>query len=385
MKDDFNERLEKYMNGTLDENDRQEVEKELDKLEKYQEFIDQQIPKEKKALNPSSPINKKCAKMIARGKWKARFQNALTVLSIFVVILIVSSILTNVYYTMGKPEKIETYRDVVQFSISVTHPNLRLSGSGMQVNPLFTVDIDGDLEKRIGGEDKKVGEVEGRFFLTKFSFDPLKLYYNSYNEFFPLYPIRLQPPPKEWDTLEKLHEGTVAEAFLAFDQSYPTEKALKKFKDKNLDLLWLAVDTGWEEDGDDLYFLNSPIGFPYRPMWHQNDYTVDSREVEKGFLGTKTIAESGSAPTVEEYGSGDVRDANFIKTLKLLNKYSEISSNIGTFILEKPNERIKDLEENGVKIYGMTVTGPTKEILKLKEEDWIAGMKVGEVALWNME
>ncbi|WP_428846284.1 hypothetical protein [Metallumcola ferriviriculae] len=31
------------------------------------------------------------------------------------------------------------------------------------------------------------------------------------------------------------------------------------------------------------------------------------------------------------------------------------------------------------------VTGPTKEILKLQEEPWIAGIHLGEVKLWNWE
>lgn len=41
------------------------------------------------------------------------------------------------------------------------------------------------------------------------------------------------------------------------------------------------------------------------------------------------------------------------------------------------------MKENGVNMFGVVVTGPTREILKLKDEQWVGGMKVGEVRLWN--
>lgn len=324
MSDTFKEKLEKYTNGTLDENERIEVEKELDKLEKYQEFIDQQNSKGQKDSKIPSPINKNYAKIISRKKWKARFQNALTVIAILLVITIVSSILSKLYYSAGKPNKIEVYRDIVQFSIATNYLNLQFRGGGLEVNSFFTANLKGDLEKRIGRENKKVGEVKETFLFNQLSMNPLNLYNNSNNEYFPLSIIEKGFYPQEWNTLDKLHEGTVAEAFLKFDGSYSTDEALNKFKDKNLDLLWLAVDTGFKKD--DEYFFPDPIGFPYQPMWHQDDYTVDHREVKKESFFIKSITESASAPDVEDYGSGDLRNENFLKTLKLLQEYPKISS-----------------------------------------------------------
>ncbi|WP_268895059.1 anti sigma factor C-terminal domain-containing protein [Paenibacillus sp. USDA918EY] len=34
-------------------------------------------------------------------------------------------------------------------------------------------------------------------------------------------------------------------------------------------------------------------------------------------------------------------------------------------------------------MYGAVVTGPTKEILKLKEDPEVSAIRIGEVALWN--
>ena len=48
-------------------------------------------------------------------------------------------------------------------------------------------------------------------------------------------------------------------------------------------------------------------------------------------------------------------------------------------------ERIEYLKSHGVNIYGMVVTGPTKELLKLKENTWIASIRLGEVRLWDWD
>jgi len=46
-------------------------------------------------------------------------------------------------------------------------------------------------------------------------------------------------------------------------------------------------------------------------------------------------------------------------------------------------ERIQFLEENGFMVYGAVITGPTKELLKLKEIDEIDGVQLGEIQFWS--
>ena len=41
------------------------------------------------------------------------------------------------------------------------------------------------------------------------------------------------------------------------------------------------------------------------------------------------------------------------------------------------------LENNGFVHYGAVITGPTKEVLNLQEEAWVAALQVDEVRLWN--
>lgn len=46
-------------------------------------------------------------------------------------------------------------------------------------------------------------------------------------------------------------------------------------------------------------------------------------------------------------------------------------------------EIIDYVDEHGVKSYGVVVTGPTKELLKLKDNEYVLYATLGEVDLWN--
>lgn len=48
-------------------------------------------------------------------------------------------------------------------------------------------------------------------------------------------------------------------------------------------------------------------------------------------------------------------------------------------------ERYDYIQANGFKVYGAVITGPTKELLKLREEPGIYQVQLGDVELWNWE
>lgn len=375
LSNEFKQKLKEYMEGSLSGSDRQEIEEELNKLEIYQEYLNEQLKANDNCLD-----DKKHSRILKKGKWKARFHNAFTVIAIVIIFIIVCSVITSIYFSTGEPNRAETYRDVVSSTIAITHPNVTLGSSSMNASPFFSTNLEGDLEKRVGGEDIKVGQLDAHFFFNNLRYDAVKLYSNRRFTFIHPNSEIEDIDNRGWDSLEMIHEGTVAEAYVSFDRLYETDEILKKFKNKDITLLWLAVDTGFIEERDRDY----TIGFPYRIMWHHDDFTLESREEKEGKFFSKIITESRSAPEVDAYGSGNIRNKNFIKTLKLVNDYKSIAKRIDPFIIDKLGEKINYIEMNGVKIYGMVVTGQSKEILKLKEEEWVKGISIGEVLLWNL-
>lgn len=396
MSEEFKEKLRKYSEGKLPEEEQAELEQELERLEVYQGYVNEIMEREDRLSGQqkediskgkgqgkgkkSHPGREK--RIIRRGKWRARIANTFTVLSAFLAFSIISGIITAVFYSTGN--RGEIYSDVVSSAIAVSRPNtiVHLNSDG---NVFFTMDLSGKLLKQIGGETVDVGSFSTPFLLglggvSKFSWTDER----SGGSYYFQYPETgqdsgsLRSDGGEWRKLEKLHEGTVAEAYVSLDRLYSTDELLKKLEPLNLRPVWFAADAGQSKRE---HFAGTPLGFPYNPLWHADDMKVTQTSEEKrGWFG-KITSSSSVSPGVESYGDGALREENFMNTLHLLQQHKRITRNVAPFI--ELDESISYLEEHGVQLYGAVVTGPVKELLKLKEDEWISNMRIGEVRLWN--
>lgn len=394
MSEEFKEKLKKYGEGTLPDEDRDEVERELEKMEAYQAYLEELMGAEKLASGNGKKSNFRKKKgirqgkekrIIRRGKWRARVSNTLTVISAFLMFTIICSFITAIFYGTG--ERVEKYRDVVSSAIAVSQPNTKVHLSSSST-PFFTMNLTSNISKQVGDEQITVGD-----YSIKLLFGWARLYnYSWTNErrgvgYYFVYPQVNQSAENnignssEWERLEMLPEGTVAEAYLSFEQLFTTDEVLKKFENKNFQPLWFAADTGPRTRNP---VISDPLGFPHTPIWHADDMKVirESKEMQRFFRGGSTTRLSTS-PSVDSYGDGDLRDENFLKTLYLLQKYKSISNKVIPFI--DLDDSVSYLEKNGVKLYGAVVTGPVKELLKLQEEEWISNIHVVEVRLWNWQ
>ncbi|MDQ0059751.1 anti-sigma factor C-terminal domain-containing protein [Paenibacillus harenae] len=180
--------------------------------------------------------------------------------------------------------------------------------------------------------------------------------------------------------LSMLPEGTVAEVYVSFDRMYTTDEAPILFEGKDMKPVWLAVYTG-EAGEEGTAIVSAPVGFPTQPMWHAGDGVTTVSNVKKFLWRTVEKGTVTSYPSIESYGSGVARNDNFLSTLRLLSEHKEITNYYTSFF--EVDRVLEYVEENGVSIYGMVVTGPTKELLALKDATFVNYMHVGEVRLWN--
>jgi len=379
MSEDFKNKLKAYQEGHLSSEEQTAVEQEMEKMEAYQAYLEELVQNDSGRI--STPDSKQEVKIIRKGKWKARFTTALTLLGFGLLATILSGIVTSLFYGWGENDRMTMYKDAVSSAIAISQPNVeaRLSADS---HFFFNMDLHGNLVKQIGGKKSTVGEFSQHFLLAQPGLETKTWFEGDMEMGRFQYPGELgADSTREWNRLEKLPEGTVAEAFISFNRLFTTDELLAQFKDKNLDPAWFAVDTGVEQKKD---YVLYPIGFPSSPLWHADDMkTTSISETSQGLLGGSTVLKTSSSPSIKAYGSGDVREANFMKTLHLLQTYKPIAKKIVPFL--KLDESIAYLEKNGVKIYGVVVTGPTKEVLKLRQESWISSALVGKVQLWNWE
>lgn len=376
MNDDFKKKLERYDKDELTPEEKIEFEKEMS-------------AQEEQWMKPSLEKTKQ-RKILRASKWKARIGTALTAIPILLLIMFVSSFLTNVYYhgfSTGLSEEYtrsQKLADVINFSQLITDPFAEKYGADTEVGTFFKMGVNKELRKQVGKEFYTVGEMEVDFLFSKMGAVEKKYYgsdKDSLTEF--QHPSLLSEykfdSTSEWERLEMLPEGTVATAFITFNELMSTDKVFEQFDGKDLELIWFPVDIPGEVED---YHSISNIGFPNYPIFHTDDWTLTSRTEERSLFGS-TVTEGRSAPAYEE-GDSDMLHEQFLKTLQFLKGYQKEFNQLQVMHNDiKLTEVIRYLEKNDISHHGVVITGPTKEVLSLKNERWIGAIQVDEVALWN--
>ncbi|OLO38126.1 hypothetical protein BTR23_12085 [Alkalihalophilus pseudofirmus] len=381
MTDDFRKKLDDYEKGELRDNELEQFEEELKKLETYQQYLE----KNEKPPQASPPTvgDKKQRKILRRSKWKARFQTAVTALLLFLAVLIVTSVLTTLYYTWGNPDRGEVLSNVIDHTLTITQPDGYLGGTSTNAKTFFRMEATRDIRKRVGHETITVGDMKVNFLFSMMAF-PEITYYGRQSQSQPHF---IHPNNSEmyddvnWIQLEQLPDGTVASAYVSFNQLYGTSEVFQLFEEKDLDLSWFPVDTGLD-DQNDFHggVIFEPIGFPSYPIWHEDDMIVTSRTEEKGLFGS--IVSEGAVSPEYEVGDETMLHEQFLKTLKFLQPHESQVNQLARNRFDLA-EKIEFLENEGIAHYGVVITGPTKELLTLKEESWIRNLQVDEVTFWN--
>lgn len=329
--------------------------------ELYQSFLNESMQDyEKSNMVPE----KDQKKLIKAGRNHALQTNIMISLAFLLLIVPVLTLSSYLYYAIGG--KANHLIDIATKTIYVTEPNMSLEEMEVVEDiGFFTMNLYFDVFKRIGKEDLNAGE-----YSVSFALDNANLPDRNMNLERPL-PITgdmetdmLYHPNgphgktvnSDWEILDHLPDGTVGEIYLSMNQLMKPEE-LENQLGKNVEVRWVAVDTGLEDKN--LYeagYSVTPIGYPLQ---------VDT---------TTWSPFNGREKSNEEV---------FLDIIKFLAKDEKTAEKISRARSLALKERIPYIEKNGVQVYGAVVTGPTPELRKLKDNDLISNMKVGEVRLWN--
>lgn len=266
-----------------------------------------------------------------------------------------------------------------------TVPNVRgdFNFKEKEINAFGTTSLSYNLLRKVGSEDVVIGEanVKKRLFnghsnityshpglqrLNQFSFslpeDPRT------NE-----KLGANTSPHVWETLEMLPEGTVGELAFSTTSFMEPEQLIEKLQDYDIQILWMPLYAGefvnydpysWSQ-APNLIIVSNVIGLT-GGMDHDDRYNQSLRIIN---LGDTSIMESKQLML-----------NNMEKLLQKSKSYYENFLGLGHL-----EEKYEYLVKEGFIVYGAVVTGPVKELLKLKDASFLQGEQLGEVELWNWE
>lgn len=322
-------------------------------------------------------------------KHKSRFSLRLTfkVIRVTVALLVlftVYMVVLTASYDMSKiGKRTEFYQ---KLAIDWTYPELT-TGVGIdalkEITPFLTQKIEIPLVRTIGSEEYIVSHLSlSKPLLNSLTrIEIAKSYpYDTGNQGF-YFNLPYNPTSDKkltgdyesdvWGTLERIHEGNVADMAFSTTHYHSPEDIIALLEPYDVTIQWMPLymgelkqftEGGWG-GGEDSMSLSQTWGLS------------GGRLMDDDFRGG-SLTHSINENWVEES-----KEAMLTNMDMMLNSHKRLAETLlGTNYLQ---ERYNYLQENGFQTYGAVVTGPVKELLKLKELEGIRTVILGEVEYWN--
>lgn len=319
-----------------------------------------------------------------------RYRFTLTVRVILVLLLclfvfsVYQMIVTSTFMSLNLDKKHVYYTKV---ATDWTIPNLEEDFGGhiiTDITPFLTQKMAYPVLKRVGKENKVVGEMN----IRKTIFGTNSQWSIQYLEKGPgkNYPFYLPEHPKTgtkldaggnpnvWARLDKVHEGTVAELSFSTSKFMTAEELLQLLKPYDVEVLWAPLYTGEFK--------------AFQPMGYGGGGGMVSLSSIFGLSGGREAGEDYMSEwkinslTEEKLSQSKTLMLNNMDNLLKNESKSYYENFLGLYYLQ---ERYDYLKKNGFTVYGAVVTGPVKELLKLKDVKEIRGAQLGEMDYWNWE
>lgn len=315
---------------------------------------------------------------------KYRFTLTLKILRVllaFFFLYVIYMIVVSISYDSLHLDRKHSYYSKV--ALEWTNPNINGETGGFvnsEITPFLTQKISYPVFKTVGKKEKQIGEMKIRKSLLFSTHQLENITIPEDNRFYfslPEHPktgekLEANADPSVWDTLDKLHEGTVGELAFSTTEFMTAEELIDLLKPYDIDILWAPLNTGeftvfqpggWGGGGNEISIMR-PFGL------------TGGRQIDADYLSEGQIA------VISEEYLEESENMMLTNMKNLLDKESKryYESFLG---LDYLKERYDYVQENGFIVYGAVVTGPVKELLKLQDIPKIRGEKLGELDYWN--
>lgn len=398
----------RYLEGSLSSAEVEDVESHLLHCAGCRGLMDEEMERREsedrwsKRMDVSQPARldeKQQQRILRRAKYKNRFSMALFLVVLFILLNAGGILLSSLYYTVGgENSRLFKVQQTAALLTESTFPNVTvpaksaspfpagMTGAGwghssVEIKPYFVAQGDYALQKRIGKDDYGIGSLNINQFFSAMNVN-WQWQDGSFNDYLYFYhPEQLKDMESPqtrinlinnaqpvWQALAALPEGTVTEMSVSFTRTYSIDEIYTLLNEYDVDITWYAISTGLEADpqySDDrqapLTAFHGVWGLPASP---------------------RHMAGRSAAPNEPEALS---REQYLLESMQFLLDNENTAKRIfrGQPEFLQISQRYEYIKANGISVYGVVVTGPSRELLKLKELDFVHSPGLGEVRLWN--
>lgn len=307
-------------------------------------------------------------------------------LAVFMLFAIYNIVISVIFLSGNHGSRLQFYEEL---AIDWTEPELTAALSsleGIEISALLTQRVEVPVYKRIGMENYPAGiaKVEKPFFVSQTRVELTEQLYSEraeYSEMEFYLPEELDPDEdnwaeydradpqngsdwddQTWERLDKIHAGNVATLGFSMYEGSSSKDMLSLFEPYDIDVLWLPIYMG------------------------ENDAYIDEIWPRPwGLTGVRETSADFSSGSLTYGLHADELEESEKAMLKNMNWMLEDNPKLAEKLLETNHlqERYDYLQEHGFIAYGAVVTGPVKELLKLKEIDGLHSPMIGDITYWN--
>lgn len=283
-----------------------------------------------------------------------------------------------IYDSTAKGNKLNTYASL---AVDWTYPGLSSDfhrKNRTEISPLWTQHATVTLTRTIGKEQVYAGDLHVKKpFITSFTqkqYDILPNLEPKFSFYLPYHPVHGQSLGANerkgvWETLDRIHEGTVADLAFSTKDYYTPEEMFKLLADFDVDFQWMALYMG-----EMVEFKPNLLGSS------SNTLSVQPWGLTHG----KSVGEDYHVIAVQYLGPANSVEVQSRMLQNMERIYTEDPKLVEMVFQDTHFEkRLNYLKEHGFQVYGAVVTGPVKELLRLQELDEIQGVQLGEITYWN--
>ncbi|MFC0470691.1 anti sigma factor C-terminal domain-containing protein [Halalkalibacter kiskunsagensis] len=332
--------------------------------------------------------NEEKAQQIVK-KYKSRFNFRLSfkiirvIVSLLLLYWIYLFVLTVSYDYSKIGPRTEFYQ---KLAIDWTYPEFTSDiaiSHHQEITPFWTQKIEFPLERRIGKNNYVVSHLNlskpimnERSQLEIERSYPYKSGEYGFNFYLPFHPENGRPlvgnkSPGVFETLEMVHEGSVADFAFSTNDYYSPEEILQLLADYDVDVIWMPIYMGEYQEFTEWGWSGGGNSMALAHQW--------------GLSGARTTEDnfrSGSlAHVLNEMSVEESKMAMLDNMARMLEENKSLAERL--LVTNHLQERYDYLNNEGFQVYGAVVTGPVKELLKLQEVDGLHSFQLGEAADWN--